>query len=62
MINTTGDLVLGTDADDASNEVESGRHALRAKTGGWLLTIRAAGNLEFKNALSDGFAGDFLAQ
>ena len=59
IINRTGDLVLGTDADDSSNDWDLSSFRYGPKNAPGILTIRAAGNLEFKNALSDGFAGDF---
>ncbi|HEX8295063.1 MAG TPA: hypothetical protein VF593_02100, partial [Chthoniobacteraceae bacterium] len=59
IINRTGDLVLGTNADDSSNDWDLSGFRYGPKAAPGVLTLRAAGDLEFKNALSDGFAGDF---
>jgi hypothetical protein len=59
LINTTGDLILGTDADNAANDWNLATMRYGPKQAPGVLTIRAAGNLQFKNALSDGFAGEF---
>jgi hypothetical protein len=59
LINTSGDLILGTDADNASNDWNLATMRYGPKQAAGVLTIRASGNLEFKNALSDGFAGEF---
>ncbi len=59
IISRTGDLVLGTDVDDYTNDWDLSGFRYGPKQAPGVLTIRAVGNVEFKNALSDGFRGDF---
>lgn len=59
IVNRTGDLVLGTDFDNSANDWNLAGFRYGSRLAPGVLTLRAAGNVEFKNALSDGFAGDF---
>ncbi len=59
IVSRTGGLVLGSDAEDYQNDWDLSGMRYGPKNAPGVLTLRAAGNLEFKNALSDGFAGDF---
>jgi len=59
IVNRTGDLIIGTDANDSGNDWDLSGFRYGPKNAPGVLTLRAANNLQFKNALSDGFAGDF---
>ncbi len=59
IVSRSGDLVLGSDAEDYQNDWDLSGMRYGPKNAPGVLTLRAAGNLEFKNALSDGFAGEF---
>jgi hypothetical protein len=54
-----GDLVLGTSQNDSSFDWDLSSFRFGPKNAPGVLTLRAGGDLEFKNALSDGFAGPF---
>ncbi len=53
---TTGDLTLGTTASTATSDWNLQAFRYGSKSAPGVLTLRAAGNLVFYNALSDGFA------
>ncbi|MEO8205108.1 MAG: filamentous hemagglutinin family protein [Chthoniobacterales bacterium] len=61
IINRTGDLVLGlpgnANGTAPANDWNLATYRYGAKGAPGILTLRAAGNLVFQNALSDGFAG-----
>lgn len=56
IINRTGDLTLGTTASTATSDWNLATFRYGAKSAPGVLTLRAAGNLVFYNAVSDGFA------
>lgn len=56
IINTTGDLTLGAANSDTTSDWDLSSFRYGAKSAAGVLTLRAAGNLKFFNALSDGFA------
>lgn len=55
IINRTGDLTLGTASSTATSDWNLANYRFGAKGAAGVLTMRAAGNLVFYNALSDGF-------
>ncbi|MES2569953.1 MAG: hypothetical protein V4710_07840, partial [Verrucomicrobiota bacterium] len=55
IINRTGNLTLGTTSSTASSDWNFSTLRYGAKGAAGVLTLRAAGNLQFYNALSDGF-------
>jgi filamentous hemagglutinin family protein len=55
IINRTGNLTLGLAADNAANDWNLATFRYGADAAPGVLTLRAAGNLVFNNALSDGF-------
>ncbi len=61
VIHRTGDLTLGTSSSNQNSDWNLATFRYGAKSAAGTLTLRAAGNLTFFNALSDGFTVD-LAQ
>jgi filamentous hemagglutinin len=57
----TGDLVLGTTADNSTNDWNLAAVRFGPNSAPGVLTMRAAGNLVFNNALSDGFDNPILS-
>ncbi len=57
IINRTGDLTLGTTSSTATSDWDLSSFRFGADRSAGVLTLRAAGNLTFHNALSDGFSG-----
>ncbi len=57
IINMTGDLTLGSAANNAANDWNLATFRYGPQSAPGVLTLRAAGNLVFLNALSDGFNG-----
>lgn len=55
IINRTGDLTLGTTSSTAASDWNLATFRFGPKNVAGVLTMRAAGNLVFYNALSDGF-------
>ncbi|GEP44332.1 filamentous haemagglutinin family protein [Brevifollis gellanilyticus] len=55
IINRTGGLTLGTATSDTSADWNLATFRYGVKSAPGVLTLRAAGNLNFHNALSDGF-------
>ncbi|MDB6076529.1 MAG: hypothetical protein JWO82_276, partial [Akkermansiaceae bacterium] len=55
IINRTGDLSLGTASSTTANDWDLSGFRFGAKSAPGVLTLRAAGNLVFNSALSDGF-------
>lgn len=55
IVNRTGNLTLGTTTSAATNDWNLATFRYGAKSAPGVLTLRAAGNLEFYNTLSDGF-------
>lgn len=55
IINRTGDLTLGTTASTTTSDWNLSTFRFGPKSAPGVLTLRAAGNLVFYNALSDGF-------
>ncbi len=55
IINRIGDLTLGTTSSTATSDWNLANYRFGAKGAAGVLTMRAAGNLVFYNALSDGF-------
>ncbi|MEO5913110.1 MAG: filamentous hemagglutinin family protein [Luteolibacter sp.] len=60
IYNRTGDLVLGSPTSTATSDWNLETFRFGPKGAAGVLTLRAAGNLTFNNALSDGFSGDNL--
>ncbi len=58
IVNPTGSLVLGSTTSDTSSDWDLSTFRFGPNGAPGLLTLRAAGNLTFYNALSDGFAAD----
>ncbi len=56
IINRTGDLTLGTTTSTATSDWDLSTFRFGPRNVPGVLTLRAAGNLVFLNALSDGFA------
>ena len=56
IINRTGDLTLGTTTSTTTSDWNLSTFRFGAKGAAGVLTLRAAGDLVFYNALSDGFA------
>jgi len=56
IINTTGDLTLGTSTSTASADWDLSSYRFGPSSTPGVLTLRAAGNLVFYNTLSDGFS------
>ncbi len=57
IINSSGDLALGTTTSTASSDWNLATYRFGPDSAAGVLTLRAAGNLVFYNALSDGFSG-----
>lgn len=57
IINRTGDLTLGTTASTATSDWNLATFRFGPDSAPGVLTLRAAGDLVFHNALSDGFSG-----
>ncbi len=57
IINRTGDLTLGSASTTATSDWDLSSFRFGADGSAGVLTLRAAGNLTFHNALSDGFSG-----
>ncbi|MFP4351499.1 MAG: filamentous hemagglutinin family protein [Puniceicoccaceae bacterium] len=57
IINRTGDLTLGTATSPASSDWNLASNRFGPLSAPGVLTLRAAGDLVFFNALSDGFSG-----
>lgn len=57
IINRTGDLTLGTTTSTATSDWNLATFRFGPNSAPGVLTLRAAGDLVFHNALSDGFAG-----
>lgn len=55
IVNTTGDLTLGTTTSTTTSDWNLSTFRFGTKAAPGVLTLRAAGNLVFYNALSDGF-------
>ena len=55
IVNTTGDLTLGTATSTASADWDLSSYRFGPSSTPGVLTLRAAGNLVFYNTLSDGF-------
>lgn len=55
IVNRAGNLVLGTTTSAASSDWNLATFRYGAKSAPGVLTLRASGNLEFYNTLSDGF-------
>ncbi len=55
VINRTGDLTLGTSNSTSTADWNLATNRFGAKSSAGVLTLRAAGNLVFFNALNDGF-------
>ncbi|MDB6118147.1 MAG: Filamentous hemagglutinin family N-terminal protein, partial [Verrucomicrobiaceae bacterium] len=55
LINRTGDLSLGSLTSDTTDDWNLSNFRFGAKGAAGVLTLRAAGNVNFYNALSDGF-------
>lgn len=55
LINTNGDLVLGSDATDHRSDWILSDYRFGTKKAAGVLTLRASGDLKFYNSLSDGF-------
>ncbi|MCX6840445.1 MAG: filamentous hemagglutinin family protein [Verrucomicrobia bacterium] len=55
IVNRTGNLTLGTSTSAASSDWNLATFRYGAKSAPGVLTLRASGNLEFYNTLSDGF-------
>ena len=55
IVNRAGNLVLGTPTSAASSDWNLATFRYGAKSAAGVLTLRAAGNLEFYNTLNDGF-------
>ena len=56
VIKTNGDLILGTSSSSATSDWNLGTFRFGPQNAPGVLTLRAAGNLVFYNALSDGFS------
>lgn len=57
IINRTGDLTLGTTSSTASSDWNLATFRFGPKSSAGILTLRAAKDITFYNALSDGFSG-----
>ncbi|WAC21773.1 filamentous hemagglutinin family protein [Luteolibacter sp. SL250] len=57
IINRTGDLTLGSASTTATSDWDLSSFRFGADRSAGVLTLRAAGDLTFHNALSDGFSG-----
>ncbi|MFZ4593387.1 MAG: filamentous hemagglutinin family protein [Verrucomicrobiaceae bacterium] len=55
IINTTGDLTLGATNSNTTADWNLSTFRFGAKSAAGVLTLRAAGSIQFHNALSDGF-------
>ncbi|MCB1276967.1 filamentous haemagglutinin family protein [Prosthecobacter sp.] len=55
IVNRTGDLTLGTTTSTTTSDWNLSTYRFGPKSAPGVLTLRAAGNLVFYNALSDGF-------
>lgn len=55
IINTAGDLILGSTASNTTSDWNLSTFRYGAKSSAGVLTLKAAGDLKFYNALSDGF-------